>query len=241
MHQPQHEDFKLYQLSEKAVTIDFGNEINGDIFNRVQGLNRLIQEHPLPGLRDTVPAYTTLTICYDPIALFNDANLQGPTGLEKVRCYLGQLNDLSTAYTMQTTEALIIPVCYGGFFGPDLREVAAVNGLSDNDVIDIHTSATYQVYMIGFVPGFAYMGGMPETIAAPRKPAPRPAIPAGSVGIAGKQTGIYPLETPGGWQLIGRTPLRLFDAGRPQPSLLKAGDRVQFKAITQTEFESYGK
>ena len=135
-----------------------------------------------------------------------------------------------------------IPVCYGGELGPDLGEVAAFHRLSPQQVIDIHTGGEYLVYMIGFAPGFPYVGGMSNKIATPRRKMPRLAIPAGSVGIAGEQTGVYPLETPGGWQLIGRTPLSLFNPqAKSAPSLLQAGDRIEFYAISRQEYESYGK
>jgi inhibitor of KinA len=130
-----------------------------------------------------------------------------------------------------------IPVCYGGDFGPDLKSVADRNGLTPDEVVTIHCKSTYPVYMIGFAPGFPYLGGMSERISAPRLDTPRERIPAGSVGIAGTQTGVYPIETPGGWRLIGRTPLRLFDAVRDPPSLLQAGDRVRFTAIERGEFD----
>lgn len=150
--------------------------------------------------------------------------------------YLRQLNEPETTAIKPESQLITIPVCYGGELGPDLADVAALNKITTDEVINLHSSATYLVHMIGFVPGFAYLGGMPETIAAPRKATPRAAIPAGSVGIAGMQTGIYPLQTPGGWQLIGQTPVKLFDPTRPVPALLKAGDRVQFKRIGMDEF-----
>jgi inhibitor of KinA len=134
---------------------------------------------------------------------------------------------------------VVIPICYGSSYGPDLDDVAAMHNLSSEAVISIHSAATYMVYMIGFVPGFAYLGGMHKVLASPRKATPRAAVPAGSVGIAGEQTGIYPLNTPGGWQIIGRTPLSMFNTHRTQPALLKAGDRVQFKPINTSQFKQY--
>ncbi|MGV3465566.1 MAG: 5-oxoprolinase subunit PxpB, partial [Heyndrickxia sp.] len=129
-----------------------------------------------------------------------------------------------------------IPVCYGGDFGPDLETVASMNGLSTEEVIQIHSSAEYTVYMIGFAPGFPYLGGMSEKIATPRLPSPRLKIPERTVGIAGNQTGVYPIETPGGWQLIGRTPIKLFRPQDEVPSLLHAGDKVRFKPISYEEY-----
>lgn len=132
-----------------------------------------------------------------------------------------------------------IPVCYGGDYGPDLAFVAQYNNLSEREVIHLHSSGTYPVYMIGFAPGFPYLGGLPKQLNAPRRPSPRASIPAGSVGIAGSQTGVYPISTPGGWQLIGRTPIKLFQPERKEPSVLSAGDIVVFKPITDNEFDEY--
>jgi inhibitor of KinA len=129
-----------------------------------------------------------------------------------------------------------IPVCYGGDFGPDLDAVSSHTGLSTEEVVAIHGEPDYLVYMIGFAPGFPYLGGMSERLASPRRESPRAKIPPGSVGIAGSQTGVYPIETPGGWQLIGRTPLRLFRPERDEPSLLRTGDRVRFQAIDRAEY-----
>jgi inhibitor of KinA len=134
---------------------------------------------------------------------------------------------------------IVIPVCYGGEFGPDLKEVAQYHGLTEEEVIHIHSHGEYKVYMIGFVPGFAYLGGLSPKIATPRRTTPRTMIPTGSVGIAGGQTGIYPLATPGGWQIIGRTPLSLFRPNHRQPSLLRAGDIVRFQPITEKEYRMW--
>jgi inhibitor of KinA len=129
-----------------------------------------------------------------------------------------------------------VPTCYGGDLGPDLPFVAQHNGLLPEDVIGIHTGQTYRVYMLGFAPGFPYLGGMSERIAAPRRPSPRIAVPAGSVAIAGTQTGVYPMESPGGWQIIGRTALRLFHPERDPPALLRMGDQVRFRSISREEY-----
>jgi inhibitor of KinA len=132
-----------------------------------------------------------------------------------------------------------IPVCYGGAFGPDLDDVAERHGLGSDDVVAIHTSGEYLVYMVGFMPGFAYLGGLDERIATPRRRSPRTAVPAGTVGIGGQQTGVYPLVSPGGWNLIGRTPLRIFDPARDEPTLLATGDRVRFRAIPLDEYQEW--
>lgn len=232
--------FSVYYLSEQAVTIEFGHEISDNLLHRIGNYNNLLHQHPFPGLQTTVQAYSTLSVFYDPLQVIQAAELRGRDCFEKVQNYLLSLGEPNIAQTVSLAPPVTIPVCYGELYGPDIQEVADVNNLSIQEVISLHTQAVYTVYMIGFVPGFAYMGGMNEQLATPRKATPRQAITAGSVGIAGKQTGIYPLETPGGWQIIGRTPLKLFDATRTQPALLKAGDRVIFKSIPLQEFDQYG-
>lgn len=230
--------FTVYPISEKAVTLEFGTGISEDVMQRISSYNALICQQHFPGLLTTVPAYTTLSIFFDPLQVAK-SDMPGTTCLQKVSNYLQQLEKVILNNKSSDHHTIDISVCYGGKFGPDLQEVAQLNNLTADEVITLHISVTYLVYMIGFVPGFAYLGGMNSAIAAPRKAMPRAAIPAGSVGIAGQQTGVYPLQTPGGWQLIGQTPVKLFDVNRPQPSLLKAGDQVIFKSMTPEEFEHY--
>lgn len=230
--------FDIYALSELAVTIVFGNEIADSTSARVNNLYQLLQQHPFPGFVSAVPAYVTLTVFYDPILLLRSA-LPGDDPFDKVRSFLNSIKDQTSGHVKSGSRKVTIPVCYGGHYGPDLGELAALHQLSVQEVIDLHSQAEYLVYMIGFVPGFAYLGGMNKQLETPRRATPRKAIPAGSVGIAGMQTGVYPLETPGGWQIIGRTPLRLFDAQRTEPALLQAGDRVVFQPVTKQEYEHY--
>jgi inhibitor of KinA len=227
--------FSIYYLSERAATIEFGYEIAEHLLDAVSGFNALLHQQPFAGFCTTVPAYSTLTVFFDPL-MVSKSPMPGAGCFEKVSGYLNSLNQQKKMSKKTTGETVTIPVCYGGAFGPDLEELAGLHQLGVTDVIKLHTSAIYTVYMIGFVPGFAYLGGMDERLATPRKASPRPAIPAGAVGIAGQQTGVYPLQTPGGWQIIGQTPLKLFDATKPQPSLLKAGDKVVFKPINLKEF-----
>jgi inhibitor of KinA len=228
--------FNVYALSEQAITIEFGLDINEDTLQKVTAFNQLITQNPFPGFYTTVPAYTTLTIFFDPLQVIQ-SDLPGTDCFDKVSAYLTGLKNNRQEILITQSETITIPVCYGGLFGPDIEEVAIHIKLTPQEVISLHSKAIYKVYMIGFVPGFAYLGGMDEALATPRKATPRQAIPVGSVGIAGMQTGVYPLETPGGWQIIGRTPLKMFNANRPQPSLLKAGDRVIFKPIDKPEFD----
>lgn len=231
--------FTAYYLSEYALTLEFGHEISEDLLQKITSFNTVINQKPFTGFRTSVPAYGTISIFYDPLLVVQANELPGVNCYEKVSNYLYQLKGDSVIETGISDGVVTIPTCYGGRYGEDLEEVAALHQLSTDEVIEMHSSAIYKVYMIGFVPGFAYLGGMSAQLATPRKPIPRKVIPAGSVGIAGQQTGIYPLATPGGWQLIGRTPLNLFDAARTQPALLKAGDQVVFKPIAHHEFENY--
>lgn len=229
---------KIYGLSEKSVTITFGTEIDNDLLDLITDFNQLLLQNPFPGLITTVPAYTTLTVFYNPLNVIL-SDLPGEVCLEKVSAHLNKIAEINRKESEVMNDHLVIPVCYGGDFGHDLLTVARHNNLCESKVIDMHTAGYYTVFMIGFVPGFAYMGRMDNRLSTPRKEVPAAKIPAGSVGIAGNQTGIYPLETPGGWQIIGRTPLKMFDVNRAQPSLLKGGDRVSFKAIDQDEFNTY--
>ncbi|MEO6151044.1 MAG: 5-oxoprolinase subunit PxpB [Mucilaginibacter sp.] len=228
--------FSIYYLSEHAVTMEFGNSIHTDTLQQVSLFNDLISQNPFPGFRTTVPSYTTLSICFDPLQVSACAELPGKGSFAKVSGYLTGLKYTGLTEMAGAYQTITIPVCYGGDFGPDLNEVVQLHQLTPQQMIELHSEAVYKVYMMGFVPGFAYLGGMNEILESPRKAMPRSSVPAGSVGIAGKQTGIYPFATPGGWQIIGQTPLQLFDAGRQQPSLLKAGDKVIFKPISRDEF-----
>ena len=230
-------DLQFFQISENAISLEFGFDINEVTLSRITGLNQCVKRNPFVGLLSTIPAYTTLTLYFNPVGLMNDASLKGSTTLDKISRYIKSIN-IETKNDQQTHNQIIqIPVCYDSAFGFDLQELSSFYQLKKEEIIDIHSSAVYTVYMIGFVPGFPYLGGLSEKLTTPRKQNPRPAIPAGSVGIAGQQTGIYPLETPGGWQIIGRTPLKLFNVNRQQPSLLKAGDKLKFEPISLREFE----
>lgn len=216
-------------LNEYAVTVYFGEHPSEHSRRMILQLDRALRARPFPGFLEAVPAYVSLTVYYDV--------MQVQRG--EVIGYLDDLLQRAEQDVGAIQEAVVdIPVCYGGSYGPDLSFVAAHNGLSEAAVIDIHSSVTYRVHMIGFMPGFAYLDGMSPRIAAPRLPTPRPQVIAGSVGIAGQQTGVYPLTSPGGWQLIGRTPVRLFDVRWPSPSLLVAGQLVRFCAIDAKMFEN---
>lgn len=229
-------NFEIYSLSEQAVTLSFGKEISEVIAQQIRSFNHILHQNPFKGFKTTVPAYATLTVFFDPIIVFS-SDLEGISIFEKVSTFLNKLKTFKIDLSNYKGETITIPVYYGGDFGPDLDEVSLHTKLSKEEIIKIHSSVTYKVYMIGFVPGFPYLGGMDNRLTTPRKTHPRAIVPAGAVGIAGEQTGVYPLDTPGGWQIIGQTPAILFDAKREQPSLLKAGDEVVFKPITLKEFD----
>ena len=221
-------DYPVYPCGDCAVTLQIGDEISETINREVVGALESLRSAAIPGVRELVPTYTSVCIHYDPLVLSYDDLLQVIGRLEN-----GAAEDLENA-----SERIVeIPVCYGGEYGPDLAFVAEYNGLTVDEVIKRHSEGVYLVYMLGFLPGFAYMGGMDETIACPRLTSPRTKIPAGSVGIAGAQTGIYPLSSPGGWQLIGRTPLKMFAIdGEKTTFALSAGDRVRFVPITEEAY-----
>ncbi|WP_293305637.1 5-oxoprolinase subunit PxpB [Pedobacter sp. UBA5917] len=229
---------KFYGLSEQSLTIEFGTVINKDLLDLITGFNQHLLQNPFPGFITTVPAYSTLTVFYDPLSV-SVFDLVGETCYDKVCSYLKKLGQTKRKQSVAATDKIIIPVCYGGAYGLDIATVAQTNGITENEVIEKHASGLYTVFMIGFVPGFAYMGGMDAKLTTSRKTIPDAKIPAGAVGIAGSQTGIYPMETPGGWQIIGRTPLKMFDVNRSQPSLLKGGDEVSFRPIGIEEFNDY--
>lgn len=237
VHAQTTDTFVVYSLSEYAVTVQFDDRINVDTLERISSFNTLLHRHPFDGFCTAVPAYTTLSIYFDPVVVMQASQLIGINSFERVSTFLQQLQAKYSVSVNPTSAPTSIPLCYGGEFGPDLDDVARQVGLPPTELIQLHSTAIYQVYLIGFIPGFAYLGGMPEQLAMPRKETPRRMVAAGSVGIAGGQTGIYPLDTPGGWQIIGRTPLRLFDADRERPALLKVGDRVVFQPIDHGLFE----
>jgi len=226
----------IYNLSDHAVTIEFGQEIDQNILRSITAFDQCLTQNPFPGFITSVPAYTTLSVFFDPVRVIRSEEIPGKDCFEKVSGYLSRLQEKQKNTTATACDRVTIPVCYDPEFGLDIDEVAKIHNLTVDTVIHRHSSLEYIVHMIGFMPGFAYLGGMVDSLSTPRKATPRSAVPAGAVGIAGKQTGIYPLQTPGGWQIIGQTPVKLFNANRPQPSLLKAGDRVIFKPIDRLEF-----
>lgn len=228
--------YNIFPLGDTAISIDFGNRISLDIHDQVMSLyHRLDKDRPL-GITDIVPAYSSLTLHYDPAAWLPQISKEHLV-FDLLKALLIAAVEDGAAYTAIPARTMKIPVCYEAELAPDLAAVAAHAGLKSDEVIRLHTAGLYQVYMLGFLPGFAYMGQVPEAIAAPRKKRPQNIAP-GSVGIAGRQTGIYPLESPGGWQIIGRTPVSVFNPASGDV-LLQPGDIVQFYPISRYEFEHY--
>ena len=219
---------KILLCGDQAVSIEFGDGIEPKINRKVLQLFDRFRTRPVPGIKDLIPSYRSLLIQYDPLKL----SLEELKAI--VRLQLPCLGQVDSSEGRIVT----IPVRYGGSCGPDLTEVAEYHGLTPAEVIGLHSAVTYRVYMIGFSPGFPFLGGLDPRLHTPRKKSPREKVPAGSVGIADQQTGIYSLDSPGGWRLIGRTPVKLFDLSREEPLLLGAGDRVLFQPITGKEFEN---
>ena len=219
-------DARFFPASDRSLIVYLGEDISPATNLRVIKLLRQLESCPIDGVRNLHPAYNSLLLVFDPLRLRHDE-------LEhQLRGRIQNSSDLPDLDPRQVE----IPVCYGGAFGPDLDELARLHAISSAQVIELHAAASYRVYFLGFAPGFAYLGGLPQGLATPRLASPRKAVPAGSVGIADTQTGVYPFSTPGGWRLIGRTPLRMFRPDRHPVSLLAIGDEVRFRPISEDEF-----
>jgi inhibitor of KinA len=212
--------------SDQALLVSFGEEITLSSHERVRRLLRMLEVQPIAGVRNLHPAYCSLLVKFDALKLRHSE-------LQKVlRAYLRRMEKMN----LPEPRLVEIPVCYGAEYGPDLSEVAALHGMTAAQIIELHASKEYLVYFLGFVPGFAYLGELPEKLVTPRLAAPRRIVPAGSVGVAGNQTGVYPFVTPGGWRLLGRTPVAMFRTDREGLSLLSIGDRVRFTPISRERF-----
>lgn len=214
-------------VGDRAISIDFGQVIDPTINRHIRQTIERIKALQLEGIIELVPTYCALLVEYDAM-LYSYSEI----------CKIIEPT-LEEGMTNTTNELVIVvevPTVYGGEFGPDLSFVASHNHLSEDEVISIHSGTDYLVYMLGFIPGFTYLGGMDPRIATPRLSSPRTLIPAGSVGIAGEQTGTYPSDSPGGWQIIGRTPVTMYDMSKAQAALLKAGDYVRYVSIDESEF-----
>lgn len=211
---------------DRALLIEYGDVIDPQVNEKVRAMTELLRNASLDGILQIVPAYRNIGIMYDPLV----------TSPDKISTTLNRLDSQMDESIIPEPRTVVIPVCYGGEFGPDIEFVAQHNNLTIDAVINIHTAGPYHIYTIGFAPGFFYLGGLDPRLHTPRLETPRTRVPAGSVGIAETQTGAYPLESPGGWRIIGRTPLKLFDAEREDPFLYQTGDNILFKAVSMEEY-----
>lgn len=222
-------DFTIRPAGDSALLVQFPSRIDPALSSRVVMLARAVEERAGAVLRDVVVGYCTVTVYFDPVSV--DSGWVESMVADAAR-------ETSTA-SEEPGPTLDVPVCYGGDFGPDLADVARSAECTEDEVIALHSGTTYRVYVVGFVPGFPYMAAVDPRLALPRRATPRTRVPAGSVAIAAGQTGIYPAETPGGWHLIGRTPVKPYDPSRPNPFLFKPGDRVRFQPIPRSAFDSF--
>jgi len=204
----------------------FQTQITIEAHEQVRRLLRLMELEPILGVRNLHPAYCSVLVKFDAMKL-RPGELE-----ERLRGYIARMEKLA----LPEARLVEIPVCYGGEYGPDLKDVAELHGITAERVIELHATTTYITYFLGFAPGFAYLGQLPEALATPRLATPRKSVPAGSVGIAGTQTGVYPISTPGGWRLLGRTPVKMFQPERAEMSLLSIGDRARFVPVSREQF-----
>lgn len=222
-------------LGDRAVTITLGNRIDEATRLRIQSLCALLDADPIPGMVEYIPAFASLTVCYDPAAV-PGTHYDSDSPYERFCGALKIAFDHAPYEASLASRLVEIPVVYGGEYGPDIGDVAEHTGLGIDEIVRRHCRASYVVHMVGFVAGFGYLGGLPAELATPRRSAPRTRVPASSLGIGGSQTGVYPIDAPGGWNIIGRTPLRMFDPVRNPATLLRTGDRVRFVAVDLDEF-----
>jgi len=223
---PRVDEARFQFASDQSILVSLGEQISRATHERVVKLLRLMEAEPIAGVRNLHPAYCSLLVKFDPLKWRHE-----------------ELREVLEAYVVRTHEMALpeprlveIPVCYGGEFGPDLHDVATLHQLTPDQVIELHAATTYLVYFLGFAPGFAYLGELPDGLVTPRLPTPRRRVPPGSVGIAGNQTGVYPFATPGGWRLLGRTPVAMFRPDRQGLSLLRLGDHVRFQPVSAEQF-----
>lgn len=220
------ENIRIAPAGDSSILIEFGHEIKPEINQKISATVQLLKAQHTPGVIDIIPAFCSLLINYDPRVISYGEMKKRVQEIVKVEVKAGETRK----------KVYEIPVCYGGEFGPDIQAIADHAGLSVEEVIEIHSSRDYLIYMLGFLPGFCYLGGLDERIHTPRLASPRLKISAGSVGIGGSQTGIYPLDSPGGWQLMGMTPVKTYDPDREVPILVEAGDYIRFVPIDEAEF-----
>jgi KipI family sensor histidine kinase inhibitor len=216
-----------YLMGDRGFLLEFGDEISREINEKVRRMAMAVQAEAMEGIIETVPTYRSLLVIYNPVIL----------SVEDLKKRLNRIEEGLRETALPEPKLTHIPVVYGGMYGPDLEGVATYHQVSPEEVIQLHCSKPYLIFMIGFMPGFPYMGELPRALSTPRLRTPRLSVPKGSVAIAQRQTGIYSMESPGGWQILGRTPVELFDPEQDFPALLRMGDFVQFYPIDEKEFE----
>lgn len=219
-------DIKILTAGDSALLVEFGKEINEEINQKITAVVKIIKEQHIEGIVELIPSFCALVINYDPRVISYD----------EIKKRIESIFELDIAVGETKKRVFEIPVCYGGEYGPDIENIASNAGISVEEVIKIHSSRDYLIYMLGFLPGFCYLGGLDERIHTPRLANPRLKINAGSVGIGGSQTGIYPLDSPGGWQLMGMTPVKTYDPDREVPILVEAGDYIRFIPVDEEEY-----
>jgi inhibitor of KinA len=224
-----HSDTVYLLMGDRGLLLEFGDGISSEVNEKVRRMALAVQSEAIRGIVETVPTYRSLLIVYNPLIL--------PIDNLKKRLHLMEKELQQNPFP--EPKLTRIPVVYGGSYGPDLDQVATYHRISTEEVIRLHCSKPYFIYMIGFMPGYPYMGELPDALITPRLKTPRLMVPAGSVAIAQRQTGIYPMDSPGGWQILGRTPVRLFNTEREPPALLQMGDLVQFYQISEEEFKEW--
>jgi inhibitor of KinA len=230
--------WRIAPQGDCCLMVEFGQKVDRETNLRARALAQYLLEHPLPGVLDVVPAFTTVAVHYRPEAFADPAGSGSP--YERLSDRVERILQAGVERAAPVFRTVEIPVCYGGEFGPDLEEVARARKLAPEEVIALHAQSPHVVYMLGFAPGFPYIAGLDERLAVPRRATPRLKIPLGTIAIAGNQSVVYSIETPGGWNLIGRTPLRVFTPEADPPSLLRAGDAVRFVPITRAEYDARG-
>ncbi len=220
------QEIKILTAGDSSLLIEFGKEISPEINQKITATVQLMKEQHIEGVVDIIPAFCSLLINYDPRVIRYD----------ELKSRMRDLVKMDIKAEAGRKKVYEIPVCYGGAYGPDIENIAKHAGLSVEEVIEIHSSRDYLIYMLGFLPGFTYLGGLDERIHTPRLANPRLKINAGSVGIGGSQTGIYPMDSPGGWQLMGMTPVKTYDPSREVPILVEAGDYIRFVPVSEEEY-----
>jgi inhibitor of KinA len=229
--------YSIFPLGDAALIIDFGNRIDEDINKKLLQLFHQLKNASHPCILGLIPAYSSLAVYYD-VLFIHQKKEKDATAFETMADIIEEISGKEELNVDVENRLIEVPVCYAPDFAPDIDFLAQQKNCTVEDIVRLHTAKTYRVYMIGFLPGFAYMGQVDERIAVPRKPQPQNVV-AGAVGIAGNQTGIYPLNSPGGWQIIGRTPMKLFNKNNEQPVAFEPGDAIKFYSITENEFANY--